>query len=67
LARLYVRTYEADKYVLTHCCGSIVEILLDVIEIGLDVYESVQPKSPTENAAAVMESFLRADGEFLSV
>lgn len=45
MARLYVRTYEADKHVLTHCCGSIVEILPDVIEIGLDVYESVQPEA----------------------
>ena len=45
LARLYARTHEAGKYVLTHCCGSIVEILPDVIEIGLDVYESVQPEA----------------------
>jgi uroporphyrinogen decarboxylase len=45
LARLYQRVHEADKYVLTHCCGSIEEILPDVIEIGLDVYQSVQPEA----------------------
>ncbi len=45
LARLYQRVHEAGKYVLTHCCGSIEEVLPDVIEIGLDVYQSVQPEA----------------------
>jgi len=45
LARLYQRVHEAGKYVLTHCCGSIEEILSDAIEIGLDVYQSVQPEA----------------------
>lgn len=45
MARLYQRAHEAGKYTLTHCCGSIAEILPDVIEIGLDVYESVQPEA----------------------
>ena len=45
LARLYQRAHEAGKYVLTHCCGSMEEILPDVIEIGLDVYQSVQPEA----------------------
>jgi uroporphyrinogen decarboxylase len=31
--------------VLSHCCGSIADIMPDVIEIGLDVYESVQPEA----------------------
>ena len=29
----------------------------NIIEIGLDVLESVQPETPVENAAAVVESF----------
>lgn len=45
VARLYARAHEAGKYVLTHCCGSIEEILPDLIEIGLDVYQSVQPEA----------------------
>ena len=45
LAQMYARVHEAGKYVLSHCCGSIVEILPDLIEIGLDVYESVQPEA----------------------
>ena len=45
VARLYQPVHEAGKYVLSHCCGSIEEILLDVIEIGLDVYQSVQPEA----------------------
>ena len=49
LARLYARVHRADKLVLTHCCGSIDEILPDAIEIGLDVYESVQPEAKNSN------------------
>jgi uroporphyrinogen decarboxylase len=49
LAELYARTHAAGKYVLTHCCGSIEEILPDLIEIGLDVYESVQPEARNNN------------------
>jgi len=49
VARLYQRVHEAGKYVLTHCCGSIEEILPDVIEIGLDVYQSVQPEAKNNN------------------
>ena len=45
LARQYARVHEAGKTVLTHCCGSIADILPDLIEIGLDVYESVQPEA----------------------
>jgi uroporphyrinogen decarboxylase len=49
LAQMYARTRAAGKYVLTHCCGSIEEILPDLIEIGLDVYESVQPEAKNNN------------------
>ena len=45
LARQYARVHEAGKYVLSHCCGSIATILPDLIEIGLDVYQSVQPEA----------------------
>jgi len=45
LTRLYARVHQAGKVVLSHCCGSIAEILPDVMEIGLDVYESVQPEA----------------------
>jgi len=44
LARSYARVHEAGKYVLTHCCGGIESIMSDLIEIGLDVYQSVQPE-----------------------
>jgi uroporphyrinogen decarboxylase len=49
LARQYARVHEAGKVVLTHCCGSIAAILPDLIEIGLDVYESVQPEAKDTN------------------
>ncbi len=49
LARMYTRVHEAGKYVVTHCCGSIAEIIPDLIEIGLDVYQSVQPEAVNNN------------------
>lgn len=45
LARMYERVHACGKYTLSHCCGSVVEIIPDLIEIGLDVLESVQPEA----------------------
>ncbi len=47
--KMYRRTHESGKYVLTHCCGAIDKILPDIIEIGLDVYQSVQPEARNNN------------------
>ncbi len=44
-ARLYEAVHAQGKLVLTHCCGSIADIIPDVIEIGLDVLESCQPEA----------------------
>ena len=49
LAAMYARVHQAGKVVLSHCCGSIADIMPDVIEIGLDVYESVQPEARDNN------------------
>jgi uroporphyrinogen decarboxylase len=49
LARMYARVHAAGKYALSHCCGSIADIMPDVIEIGLDVLESVQPEAAAMN------------------
>ena len=43
--RMYSKVHKAGKFTLSHSCGSIEEILPDAIEIGLDVYESVQPEA----------------------
>ncbi|MDX1358029.1 MAG: uroporphyrinogen decarboxylase family protein [Clostridia bacterium] len=43
--RLYDQVHKAGKKVLSHCCGNIVDILPDLIDIGLDVYESFQPEA----------------------
>jgi uroporphyrinogen decarboxylase len=44
-ARLYERVHDAGKYTLNHCCGNVVDIMPDLIEIGLDVLQSVQPEA----------------------
>jgi len=44
-AQMYALVHEAGKYALSHCCGSVADIMPDIIEIGLDVLESVQPEA----------------------
>lgn len=48
-AKLYARAHEGGKFTFNHCCGAISEIIPDLIEIGLDVYESVQPEANNNN------------------
>ena len=57
LARMYDRVHAAGKYTLSHCCGSIAEIMPDLIEIGLDVLESVQPEAEDMNPYALKRQF----------
>ncbi len=45
LARMYEAVHAAGKLTLSHCCGNCSEVLPDLIEIGLDVLESVQPEA----------------------
>lgn len=45
LAKMYSLVHESGKYVLSHCCGNIIDIIPDLIEIGLDVLQSVQPEA----------------------
>ena len=48
-ARIYDAVHAHGKFVISHCCGSIHDIMPDVIEIGLDVLESVQPEARNMN------------------
>ena len=56
-ARLYAKAKNAGKYVLHHCCGSIAEIIPDLIEIGLDVLQSVQPEACGMNPYQLKDRF----------
>ena len=56
-ADLYGKVKKAGKFVLTHCCGSIIDIIPDVIEIGLDVLESVQPEARGMNPYQLKDRF----------
>ena len=43
-AKVYAAVHAQGKLVISHCCGSVADILPDLIEIGLDGLESVQPE-----------------------
>ena len=43
-ARLFEAAHSAGKFTLHHSCGNVQDIIPDLIEIGLDVLQSVQPE-----------------------
>ena len=56
-ARLYAKAKAAGKFTLSHCCGSVFDILPDIIEMGLDVLESVQPEARNMNPCRLKDRF----------
>ena len=44
MARLYGAVKAKGKYVVQHSCGDVSEIFPDLIEIGLDCYQTFQPE-----------------------
>ena len=44
IAAMYRRAKQNGKFVLQHSCGDIGEVFEDLIEIGLDCYQTVQPE-----------------------
>lgn len=44
VARMYDKAKQNGKFVLQHSCGDINELFPDLIEIGLDVYQTFQPE-----------------------
>ena len=44
MARLYAKVKEHGKYLIQHSCGDCREIFPDLIEIGLDCYNTFQPE-----------------------
>lgn len=48
-AKIYERVHSYGKIVMHHSCGSVADIMPDIIEIGMDVLESVQPEAAGMN------------------
>ena len=59
LAKLYAKVHESGMLTLSHCCGSVVDIIPDLIEIGLDSLESVQPEARGMNPYDLKKKFGR--------
>ena len=55
MAKMYMRVKKHGKYVLQHSCGDIHEIFPDLIEIGLDCYQTFQPE--IYNVEAIKREF----------
>jgi len=48
-AEIYAAVHRHGMLVMHHSCGSVAEIMPDIIEIGMDVLESVQPEAAGMN------------------
>ena len=44
-AKMIEQVHKAGKKTIMHCCGSVTEIMPEIIEIGLDCLESLQPEA----------------------
>jgi len=55
LKKMFTKVKSRGKIVALHCCGNITDILGDLIEIGLDIYQTVQPE--LYNLAELKENF----------
>lgn len=56
-AEVYKATHDAGKLVMHHSCGSVAEIIPDLIEIGVNVMESVQPEAQGMNPYELKRRF----------
>jgi uroporphyrinogen decarboxylase len=45
VARMYARVRQTRKRVSIHCCGDIKEILPDLVQIGLEIFNPFQPET----------------------
>lgn len=48
-ASIFEAVHQQGKIVIMHSCGSVADIMADIIEIGLDVLQSVQPEAAGMN------------------
>lgn len=56
-AEIFAAVHKHGKITMCHSCGSIAEIYPDLIEIGLDVHESVQPEAAHMNPYELKKKF----------
>ena len=56
-AGIFDAIHAQGKLAIMHCCGSAADIMADIIEIGLDVLESVQPEAAGMNPYALKKAW----------
>jgi len=44
IARMYQRVREGGRFVMIHCCGDVKEILPDLVEVGVNIFNPFQPE-----------------------
>lgn len=57
VARLCSQAHEYGLYTMLHCCGSISELIPDLIDAGLDALQSLQPVTPSMQADVLKKAY----------
>ena len=55
--RIFKAIHDQGKLAIMHCCGSAADIMADIVEMGLDVLESVQPEAAGMNPYGLKEAW----------
>jgi len=55
--KVYEEIHKQGKYIVSHCCGGVAEIIPDIIEIKMDMLESVQPEAVGMNPYHLKEKY----------
>lgn len=55
--KLYNRIHAAGKKTITHVCGSVEPLINDLVEVGLDALESVQPEANKMDAEHLKRTY----------
>jgi uroporphyrinogen decarboxylase len=56
-ARIFEAIHNQGKLAIMHCCGSAADVMPDIVEIGLDILESVQPEAAGMNPYGLKEKW----------
>jgi len=56
-ARIFEAIHAQGKVAVMHCCGSVADIMGDIVDIGLDVLESVQPEAAGMNPYSLKQAW----------
>jgi uroporphyrinogen decarboxylase len=53
----HIRAYKSNSYIAYHSCGSMYQVIGDLVELGIDALNPIQPKATGMDAFKIKEEF----------